>query len=63
MKELWSILLEKLKQVEPTVAAVIIGVCGLFTIGMTTVVTSKFFTMIIKIVEVVGQTDVSKKGF
>jgi hypothetical protein len=60
MKELWSVLIEKLKLVEPLVAAIIIGICGLFTIGMTTVVTCKFFAMIIKIVEVVGQTDGAK---
>lgn len=55
--------MDKIKQVEPTIATVILGICGLFTIGMATVVTCKFFTMIIKIVEVVGQSDVSKKGF
>lgn len=63
MKELWAILIEKLKQIEPIVAAVIIGICGLFTIGMATIVTCKFFTMIIKIVEIIGQSDVGKKGF
>jgi len=51
MKELWSILMAKLKEVEPTVAAVIIGICGLFTIGMITVVTVEFFQAVAKIVE------------
>ena len=60
MKELWTVLIEKLKLVEPLVAAIIIGILGLFTIGMTTVVTCKLFAMIIKIVEVVGQTDGAK---
>lgn len=63
MKELWTILMEKLKEVEPTVAAIIIGIGSLFTIGMATIVTCKFFAMIIKIVEIVGQSDVGKKGF
>lgn len=63
MKELWSILMEKLKQVEPNAASIGIGICGLFTIGMITVVTCKLFTMIIKIVEIVGQSGGSAKGF
>jgi hypothetical protein len=63
MKELWAILLEKVREVESTLATIILGVCGLFTIGMATIVTCKFFTMIIRIVEVFGQSDVSKKGF
>lgn len=41
----------KLKEVEPTVAAVIIGVCGLFTVGMITIVTVEFFQAVAKIVE------------
>lgn len=63
MKELWSILMDKLKQIEPTIAAVIIGVCGLFTIGMTTIVTCKFFHMVIRIVEVLGAEPTKHKGF
>lgn len=63
MKELWSILLEKVRDVESTLATVILGICGLFTIGMATIVTCEFFRMIIRIVEVFGQSDISKKGF
>ena len=54
MKELWTILMEKLKLIEPTIAAIIIGIGGIFTIGMTTVVTVKFLNTIIRIVEVLG---------
>ena len=50
MKELWSILMEKLRQVEPNAAALGIGITGLFTIGMMTVIISKFFFMITEIV-------------
>ena len=63
MKELWTILMEKVKEVEPLVASIILSVCGLFTIAMATIITCKFFTMIIKIVEIIGQSDVGKKGF
>jgi hypothetical protein len=50
MKELWSILMEKLRLVEPIEALVAIGIMGLFTIGMITIVSSKLFTMITEIV-------------
>lgn len=55
--------MDKLKQIEPTIAAVIIGICGLFTIGMATIVTSQFFHMIIRIVEVLGTDSGKHKGF
>ena len=48
--------MEKLKEVEPTVAAVIIGVGSLFTIGMMTIVTVEFFQMIAKIVELTAKS-------
>jgi len=50
MKELWSILMEKLRQVEPTGAAVGIGICSIFTIGMLTVVICKLFSTITEVV-------------
>jgi hypothetical protein len=50
MKEFWTILMEKLRLVEPTEALVAIGVMGLFTIGMLTIVISKLFSMITEIV-------------
>lgn len=50
MKEFWNILLEKLKQVEPTIASIEMGILGLFTIGMSTVVICSLFRMIEDIV-------------
>lgn len=56
MKELWSVLIEKLKLVEPLIAAIIIGVCGLFAIGMATTVIVKLFDVIAKIVEITAKS-------
>lgn len=42
--------MEKLRLVEPIEALFAIGIMGLFTIGMLTVVISKLFTMITEIV-------------
>jgi hypothetical protein len=50
MKELWSILMEKLKLVEPIEALIAIGVMGMFTIGMLTIIIKEFFFLIIQIV-------------
>jgi len=50
MKELWSILMEKLRQVESNVAVLGIGILALFTIGMSTIVVVDFINMIVKIV-------------
>ena len=50
MKELWSILMEKLRQVEALEAAIGIGICSFFTIGMVTVIIVQFFKMITGIV-------------
>jgi hypothetical protein len=50
MKELWSILMEKLKLVEPIEALVAIGIMGMFTIGMLTIVTCSLFDLITQIV-------------
>jgi hypothetical protein len=49
MKELWTIVLEKLKLVQPIEALVAVGIVGMFTIGMLTIVTSKFIFMIIQV--------------
>lgn len=54
MKELWTVLMEKLKLVEPTEALIWMGVTGLFTIGMSTIVLTKFFKMIVLIVQTFG---------
>ncbi len=56
MKELWSVLIEKLKLVEPMIATIIIGILGLFTIGMATTVIVKLFDVIAKIVELTANT-------
>jgi hypothetical protein len=56
MKELWSILMEKLKLVEPIEALIMIGITGMFAIGMSTVILVKFFSMIVAIVSGVGGT-------
>jgi hypothetical protein len=50
MKELWSILMEKLKLVEPIEALIAIGIMGMFTIGMATIIICNFFFMITQIV-------------
>ena len=50
MKVLWSILMEKLKQIEPNHAALGIGLTGLFIIMMTTRIIIGLFNMIIDIV-------------
>jgi hypothetical protein len=50
MKELWSILMEKLRLVEPIAALIAIGVMGLFTIGMMTKIIVELFFMITQIV-------------
>jgi hypothetical protein len=49
MKELWTILMEKLKLVEPVEALIWLGITGLFTVGMSTIVMVKFFKMIIEL--------------
>jgi hypothetical protein len=54
MKELWTTLMEKLKLVEPIESLIAIGIMGLFTIGMSTVVIVKFFNMIVVIVSGLG---------
>jgi len=46
MKELWSILMEKLKLVEPIEALIAI----MFTIGMATIIICNFFFTITQIV-------------
>jgi len=50
MKELWSILMEKLRLVDPIAALIAIGVMGIFTIGMITKVIVEFFFLITQIV-------------
>jgi hypothetical protein len=50
MKELWTVLMEKLKLVDPIEALVAIGVMGLFTIGMLTIIISRFFDLITQVV-------------
>ena len=50
MKELWSILMEKLRQIEPNVAALGIGISGLFAMAMTTRVIVALFKMVVEIV-------------
>jgi hypothetical protein len=50
MKEFWNILLEKLKQVDPLIASIEMGILGLFTIGMSTVVVCSLFNLIEDIV-------------
>jgi len=56
MKELWKILMDKLRLVDPIAALIAIGVMGMFTIGMMTKIIIEFFFMITQIVAlVVGQ--------
>ena len=50
MKELWSILMDKLRQIEPNFAALGIGIFSLFTLWMSTLIVLRFFTMIIEVV-------------
>jgi len=50
MKQLWSILMEKLKQVEPNAAALGIGITGLFALAMTTRIVVALFKMVVEIV-------------
>lgn len=51
MKQLWSILIEKVKQVEANYAALGIGIMGLFALSMVTRVIIGFFKMIVEIVQ------------
>ena len=56
MKEIWKILMDKLRLVDPIAALIAIGVMGMFTIGMMTKIIIEFFFMITQIVAlVVGQ--------
>jgi len=50
MKQLWHILMEKVKQIEPNAAALGIGIVGLFALAMATRVVVEFFKMIVEIV-------------
>jgi hypothetical protein len=50
MKELWAVLIEKVKQIEPNAAALGIGIFGIFTIGMSTIVIVKFLNVLVEIV-------------
>jgi hypothetical protein len=50
MKQLWSILMDKVKQVEPNAAALGIGITGLFALAMTTRIIVALFKMIVEIV-------------
>jgi len=50
MRQLWSILLDKVRQVEPNFAALGIGITGLFAMIMVTKVVIAFFNMITSIV-------------
>ncbi len=56
MKELWTILMEKLKLVEPIESLIAMGILGMFAIGMSTIVIVKFFTMIIEVTHTLGGT-------
>jgi hypothetical protein len=49
MKELWTILMDKLREIEAQEAAIGIAIVGMFAIGMATVVIVKFFAMISQI--------------
>ena len=50
MRQLWTVLIDKVKQVEPNAAALGIGILGLFALGMATRVIVAFFKMIVEIV-------------
>ena len=50
MRQFWTILIEKVKQVEPNAAALGLGIFGLFTLGFATRVIVAFFKMIVEIV-------------
>jgi hypothetical protein len=54
MKELWAVLIEKVKQIEPNAAALGIGIFGIFTIGMSTIVIVKFLNVLVEIVTGLG---------
>jgi len=49
VKELWAVLIEKMKLIEPNAAALGIGIFGLFTIGMSTIVIVKLLNVIVEI--------------
>jgi len=50
MKEFWRILLDKLKEVDPIIASVEMGILGLFTVGMLTIIVCNLFNLIEDIV-------------
>jgi len=50
MKELWKILIEKVKEVDPSMASLGIGITGLFALGMATRIIVAFFKMIVDII-------------
>jgi len=54
VKELWAVLIEKVKQIEPNAAALGIGIFGIFTIGMSTIVIVKFLNVLVEIVNGLG---------
>jgi len=53
MKELWEILMGKLKEIEPNAAAIGIGITALVTITMGTMIITSFFHMIVEIVSAI----------
>ena len=50
MKALWSVLVEKLREVEAVYAALVVGIFSLFALWMSTIVLCRFFNMIVEIV-------------
>ena len=50
MKRLWTVLIDKVKQVEPNAAALGIGIVGILTLGSATRIVIAFFKMIVEIV-------------
>ena len=50
MRQLWTVLIDKVKQVEPNAAALGIGITGLFALAMTTRIVVAFFKMVVEIV-------------
>jgi len=50
MRQLWTVLIDKVKQVEPNAAALGIGITGLFALAMATRVIVAFFKMVVEIV-------------
>jgi len=53
MKELWTILMLKIRDIDSVMAVIMIMVATIFTIGMGTTIIFRFFDMIVEVVSAI----------